>query len=121
MKKLLTASSLLFAAPLLAFAQTVVTAPPATGTLLEIVADLGGIVTALIPILLGLALVVFFWGLIRYMFVDKGGKGANQAKSLMLWGLIALFVMVSVMGIIRLAQGTLGVGTDSQIPAPTVQ
>lgn len=116
MKKLLTASSLFFALPLLALAQT----PPAVGTLEQIVQGIGRIVETLIPILLALALVVFFWGLIRYIFVDKGGEGANKAKGLMLWGLIALFVMVSVMGIIRLAQQTLGVSSETSIPAPTI-
>lgn len=115
MKKILTASSLFFALPLIAFAQT-----PAGTTLTQIVGEIGGIVDMLVPILLALALVVFFWGLIRYVF-SKGGKGVDSARKLMIWGLVALFVMVSVWGIIRLAQATLGINQVNTITAPSVE
>ncbi len=63
----------------------------------------------LIPVLIALALVVFFWGLVKYI---RSGKAAG-AKDVMIAGLVGLFVMVSVWGIIRIAQNTLLGGTGS--------
>ena len=63
----------------------------------------------LIPVLIALALVVFFWGLVKYI---QSGK-AKGGKDIMIAGLVGLFIMVSVWGIIKVAQNTL-FGNDSQ-------
>ena len=80
----------------------------------------GQIVQSLIPLLIAVALVVFFWGLVRY--VISGGEDHAQGRNVMIAGLISLFVMVSVWGIIRLAQNTLLNGVNGgSIAPPTVQ
>src|SRR3989338_8727367 len=61
---------------------------------------LGAIIRNLIPVLLGLAVVVFFWGIIQYLFTDAKEKGSK----LMFWGVIAIFVMVSIWGLIEWLQ-----------------
>ncbi len=114
MKKLLAASSLIYALPFVAFAQT-----DAKDTITQLVEALGGIVDLLIPIMIGLALVIFFWGLIRFVF-NQGSDKAAAAKKYMLWSVIALFIMVSIMGIIGVIRTTLGVNEDSTIKAPSI-
>lgn len=81
----------------------------------------GRIVTSLIPLLIAVALVVFFWGLVKYVL--SGGEDHAQGRNIMIAGLVALFVMVSVWGIIRLAQNTLGIDSSNSgsIAPPTVQ
>jgi len=53
----------------------------------------------------------FFYGIAKYIFERAQGKDSGQeakkAQDFMLWGLIALFVMVSAWGIIKMAQGLL--------------
>ena len=53
----------------------------------------------------------FFYGIAVYIFERAQGKDSGQeskkAQDFMLWGLIALFVMVSAWGIIKMAQGLL--------------
>ncbi|HVV39319.1 MAG TPA: hypothetical protein VHD31_03285 [Candidatus Paceibacterota bacterium] len=78
----------------------------------------GGILNSLIPLFIALALVAFFWGLVKY--VISGGEDHTQGRNIMIAGLVALFVMVSVWGIIRLAQNTLGISGGGALPAPTV-
>ncbi len=80
----------------------------------------GNILSLLIPIMIALALLAFFWGLVKYVW-GSGGEGADNGRKIMVAGLVALFVMVSVWGIIRLAQNTLGVGSGGSLPPPTVQ
>ena len=52
-------------------------------------------------IVIALALLYFFWGLARFI-LNAGDEDAQKAgKSIMLWGIIAFFVMVSVWGIVN--------------------
>ena len=70
---------------------------------------------ALIGLFITLAIVVFFWGLIVYLTTDgdKKSEGLNR----MLMGIVTIFVMVSIWGIIRLLQATFRTtSTDPIIP-----
>ena len=43
---------------------------------------------------------IFFWGLVRYIY--SAGEGEHrEGRDLMLWGLLALFVLFSIYGILR--------------------
>ncbi len=106
MKKTALISSLLFALPLVAFA--------APRDLQGLIVWVGQTLNLLIPIMIAAALVAFFWGLVQYVW-GSGGEGGAKGKGIMTAGLIALFIMVSVWGIIKLAQNTFGV-TDSNAP-----
>ena len=62
------------------------------------------------PLLFALATVGFIWGIIQ-MFLDPNNEEARKkGKSFMLWGLIGLFVMVSMWGIVGVLDSTFGVG-----------
>ena len=82
----------------------------------SLIISIGEIVNLLIPIAIAVALIVFFWGLIKY--IHGSGKSAAGGKSIMIAGLVSLFVMVSVWGIVRLAQSALGVDQNNTINAP---
>ena len=64
-------------------------------------------------LLMTAAFVVFFYGVVIFIIGRATGKGnmkdLEKGKQFMMWGLVALFVMVSVWGIIRLAQNLLDV------------
>ena len=112
-KSLVSAAALLLALPLAASAQSL-------QPLANLIGAVGKLVGALVPILITLALVVFFWGLVRYLW-GKGGKADTAgAKTLMIWGIISLFVMVSVWGIVRLAQDALGINPNQTATSPQV-
>jgi hypothetical protein len=103
--------ALLLALPVVASAQ-------ALQPVRNFVVALGGIIDILIPILIALALVVFFWGLIQY--IRKSGEGHAEGIKVMTAGLVALFIMVSVWGIINLAQNALGVNPGGVVAVPQV-
>ena len=86
----------------------------APGNLTQLISFAGDILNRIIPVLIALALVIFFWGLIQYIRTNKGGK------DIMIAGLVGLFIMVSVWGIIRIAQNTLGVGGGGTPTVPQV-
>ncbi len=97
------------ALPLAAFAQGTSQNTTVTTIVLTIknLMDLG------IPILLVLALLYFFYGLAEYIFKAKDTEARTEGRERMIQGIIALFVMVSVWGLVRVIGNTFGVGQDS--------
>lgn len=80
----------------------------------------GNLLNAVIWILVTLAVVIFFWGLVKYIFNRDGGeKGGTEGATLMFWGIVAIFVMVSIWGIIRLLQNTFGVSSGQGALVPS--
>ncbi|MEI6864227.1 MAG: hypothetical protein WCK46_02585 [Candidatus Adlerbacteria bacterium] len=80
--------------------------------IINIINALGTIVNRLIPLLVGVAIIVFFWGLIKY--IQASGKDASAGKNIMIAGLISLFVMVSLYGIIRFAGSAIGISINGE-------
>ena len=76
-----------------------------------------GPLTLIIPIVASLALLAFFWGLVKFIFNLSGDtKSVKDGRDLMVWGTIALFIMISVWGIIRFAQGELNFDGSLTLP-----
>lgn len=85
-------------------------------TLLDTLSLANTFLNALIGLFVTLAIVVFFWGLVKYLW-GQSSENASEGLQIMMWGIIAIFVMVSVWGIIRLLQSTFKVtSTDPIIP-----
>ncbi len=110
MKKTALIASILFAVPYFAFAAT---------NLQSLVAEAGSLLNALIPLLMAAALVVFFWGLVQY--IRSAGEGEHAVgRNIMIAGIVSLFVMVSVWGLVRFLQSTLGISGGASITPPSV-
>jgi hypothetical protein len=116
MKKFLRNSSIAsvgLLTPVLAFAQV------NTGGIMNLLNQVQQIIGATIPVLIGLAVLAFSWGIVMYLF----GKDKDGAKSMMIWGIIAIFVMTSVWGLVGILRSTVfGTNQDSiqNIPIPTI-
>ncbi|MBI2086729.1 MAG: hypothetical protein HYT69_00960 [Candidatus Zambryskibacteria bacterium] len=75
------------------------------------------IIEVTVPVIAGLALLVFFWGLTRFILNVSGDeKAISEGKNLMVWGLIALFIMVSVWGILRFLSSEFGFDPSIALP-----
>ncbi|MDO8552017.1 MAG: hypothetical protein Q7S01_00640 [bacterium] len=107
--------------PLAAMAQYVTINPSGnTGRDLNGVLDVAlRLLNNVIILFITIAVVVFFWGLIQYLAKIGGEDGAKKGASLMLWGIIALFVMVSVWGLIRILQSTFSINPGEQALQPS--
>src|SRR3989338_11387836 len=95
MKKVILAALAL--TPAFAFAQ----GSPNLSNINQLVDAIGKIVALALPIVVGIALLVFFWGLVKFIFAQGSEEAKADAKKIMLWGLIALFVMVAVWGLVE--------------------
>jgi len=89
-----------FALPMIAFAQTKI------GDILDTIYDL---LSAIIPILTVLALIYFIWGVAKYIMSQGDEEQQKSARGMMIWGIIALFVIVSVWGLVAILQDTVGI------------
>lgn len=74
----------------------------------------------LVPLIFGIALLVFIWGMFRF-FIWNGhtDEGKEQGKSLMLYAVVAFVLMVSIWGIVNLIAGGLGFSGQSVQNIPT--
>ena len=71
------------------------------------------IVVAIIPLIFALAFVVFLWGVFKFMTASDV-KAKQEGQKVIWWGMLGLFVMVSVWGIIKILGTTLGI--ESTVP-----
>lgn len=69
-----------------------------------------------IPVIVALALLVFFKGLVAFIAKSGDEKSHAEGKNLMVWGLVALFVMISVWGIIKFFYADLGFSRPFGLP-----
>lgn len=67
-----------------------------------------GILNAIVPLLIAIAVVVFLWGVITYVTAGGDEEKRKTAKSYMIYGIIGLFVMVAVWGLVNILGSTLG-------------
>ncbi|MFM2357982.1 MAG: hypothetical protein RJA61_719 [Candidatus Parcubacteria bacterium] len=118
MKKIIGAG--LAFAPFLAFAQQ---AAGGADKFLGIEGFLGAIdrlIGIITPIVFALALLYFFIGLAQFVMNAGNEDAQKEAKSRMVWGIIALFVMSAVFGIINFVSAQFGL-TNTAIDVPEIQ
>lgn len=75
------------------------------------------ILNPLIGLLFFVALLVFLWGVFRFVANASSEDARETGKRNMMWGILGMFIMVSVYGIIRLVLGTFGITQTSHVPA----
>lgn len=90
----------------------------ATASLLnQIIVNLIRTATLVILLLDVLAIMVFVWGIVKFIFAASNPEQLKKAKGILWWGVIALFVLASVTGIVLLLQDYFGVNNQA-IPIP---
>ncbi len=67
---------------------------------------------SVIPLIFAIATAMFVWGVVQFVInTDEEAKKA-KGKQFMIWGIIALTVMVSVWGLVAILGGTFGLNTS---------
>jgi phosphotransferase system glucose/maltose/N-acetylglucosamine-specific IIC component len=75
---------------------------------MEVIAKINqNIINPLIYLLFALALVFFLWGVAQFILNSGGGDTKNEGKSHIFWGIIGMFIMVGVYGIMNIISGTI--------------
>ena len=100
MKKIITGVALA-ASPLIMFAQGQQDALGVLGRLKEIL-------QAVIPLLVTAAVAYFIFGVVRYVIAGDADKKA-EARTVIINGVVGLFFILTIWGVVILLQNTLGV------------
>ncbi len=74
----------------------------------------------IVPLLFALAIIWFFWGVIKFIRSAGDPKLAADAKGTIIYGIIAIAVMASVYGLVNWLQDTLNVTSTGSITLPTL-
>lgn len=74
------------------------------------------LIKLLIPILVGVAFLVFFWGLSKFVIGADNDQEVKKGKEFMLWGILALFILLSVRSILSILSNELDFGGAKTIP-----
>lgn len=79
-------------------------------TLQQLVADFILLASGyVLKILLGFIVLTFLYGLMKYMFKGQGSDTARaEGRKLMLWGIIGIFVVTSVWGLVAIFTNFVG-------------
>lgn len=118
MKKALISTSVAltaFITPLIASAATQVSNVSDVGTFIINIIN-----NVLVPVIFAVAFIVFLWGAFETFILGASSDDVKEkGKSLMLWGLIGFFVMVSVWGLVNILTGTVSFGNNTGITGGT--
>ena len=71
-----------------------------------------------IPLLFVAATVVFLWGVITYITAGGDEDKSTDGKKYIIWGIIAMFAMVAIWGIVQAVSGTFGLPGSGIPTAP---
>lgn len=101
--------------PVLAFAQQ-----GNLSNLSNLITQFGQIIAKIIPIMFALAIIYFFWGVIKFIRAAGDPKAAAEGKSIMIYGVIAIAVMISLYGLVAWLTSSLGITPGGTVILPTV-
>jgi hypothetical protein len=90
--------------PLMAFASN--------KTLNDLVATAAGYLNEALALLMGLAVVMFVWYVIKY-FIQPSEKARSEGSQYVMWSVIGFFVIFSMWGIVNILISTFDLGSNS--------
>ncbi|MCR4276079.1 MAG: pilin [Candidatus Parcubacteria bacterium] len=74
----------------------------------------------LVPLLFAIAFIVFLYGIAKaYIFSAGDPEAVKQGHKLLLWGIIAFVVMISIWGLVNVVANTFGLAGYYAPPTPS--
>ncbi|MCX6712244.1 MAG: hypothetical protein NT041_00955 [Candidatus Vogelbacteria bacterium] len=65
------------------------------------------IVDPVILLLFGLALIIFLYGLVTFLWQGDTAKNSTEGRDKIIWGLVGMAIMVSVYGFLQVITSTI--------------
>lgn len=92
----------------------------AAPTLKDVLSNLTTILDSSFKLFLTLGVFFLMWNIVDYIMAGSGDpKEAAKAVKMITYSIIALFIMISVWGLVKVIQNTLGIQSESAPSAPT--
>lgn len=100
----------LFAVPAVASAQSI-------GGVLGLLAQANDLINRVIPFIIALTVLWFLFGIFKFVISAGDAEGRKEAQGYIIWGIVALFVMVSVWGLVNILVRSVNLDNTAP-PAP---
>lgn len=81
----------------------------------DLILRISEIINLLIPLVISLTVLVFIWGIFKLVMAGDSSDARKEARSTIVFGVVALFVMVSVWGLVNVLKASF-FGTGLIIP-----
>lgn len=89
-------------------------------TIFSVVNLIETLVARLVPIAIAAALLFFIWGLAVFIKNSGSDEGREEGKQKMIWGIVALFIIVAVWGIVWFVANTFRINPEMRAPVPDI-
>ena len=88
------------------------------GTLKDLIINvINCFLNPIVALLVSFSVVIFLWGVFKFIKSAGDEKNKQGGKELMFWGIIGIFVIVSLWGLVAIFQGTFQFsGNENIIP-----
>jgi len=89
-------------------------------TIQQILTKAGGLVQQVVALLVGVAVLLILWGILKY--ISKGGDAeqVKEARRFITFGIVGLFVMVSIWALVYVIVLTVGFGPEDLNRVPSI-
>ena len=77
------------------------------------------ILNPLILLIFSFGFLVFLWGLLEFLNSGANPSKSNEGKEHMIWGVVGMFIMIAVGGIIGLIVNTFGLRLPPRVVPPS--
>jgi hypothetical protein len=84
----------------------------------DIIKNSVGLLQQLLLAVFGIAVVVFAWGIVKLIVAAGSPEKIKQARAIIWYGIIGMFVFVSIWGIITVLQQDIGIEPGAPVPPP---
>ena len=88
-------------------------------TIQNLLCKLSEIFGAVIPVLIGLGVILFVWGVVMYVLASEE-EAKKAGRDRMIYGIIGLAVIIGLWGLVRILTNTFGVDNAGDITFPTI-
>ncbi len=83
----------------------------------DFLTGISSFINKLIPFVIGVAVLVFIFGLLRYVTAGGDPDKIKEARNTIILGIVIIFIMTSVWGLVRILSNTIGLNNNTvQIP-----
>ena len=87
-------------------------------TISDIITTVKSITSLLVPLLIAIALIMFIVGVIKYITAGSDEEKRKEARNTIIYGVIGLFAIVAVWGLVGVITSTFGIDAGGTISIP---
>lgn len=78
-------------------------------TISDVITNITQIINTLVPLVIAIGVLLFLIGVVNYIRAGDDEEKRKNSRNMMIYGIIGLFVMVSIWGLVALLNNTFGI------------